>query len=208
MLSIIHSVKTPLLPLALLFALGSCGTTPPSRFYMLEPLAQSDTRPVSTDEHSEVHIGIGPIQFAEYLDRTQIVTRADGTQVKLAETHRWAEPLHDNFARILAENLSFLVNTDKVSLHPSRNWPDVDYQVLVNVWQLDASRQGKVTLVANWSIRANNGSDLLTMRKSVFSSAVEPAASYTDIVSALSKTVDMLSREIAQAIVEKQQQAE
>ena len=205
MRSVNHSVRTPLLSLAILLALCSCGTTPPSNFYMLEPLAETGAQAISTDGRNDLHIGVGPIQFAGYLDRKQIVTRTDGTRVKLAETHRWAEPLHDNFARILAENLSILVNTDKVSLYPSRNWPDVDYQVLVNVWQLDASRQGQVRLVANWSIRANNGSDLLTMRKSVFSTTVEPAASYADIVTALSRTVDMLSHEIAEVIAEKQQ---
>jgi len=182
--------------------LNSCGTTPPSQFYMLEPMPENEAIQASADKYNEVHIGIGPIQFAEYLDRTQIVTRTDGTQIKLAETHRWAEPLQNNFARTLAQNLSMLINTGKVSLYPSRNWSEVDYQVLVNVWQFDASRQGEVSLVANWSIRGKGGSDFLTMKKSVFSANVEPAASYADIVRALSGTVEMLSREIAEAIRE------
>ena len=71
---------------------------------------------------------------------------------------------------------------------------------MVNVWQFDASKQGEVTLVANWSIRGKGGSELLTMKKSTFSATLESTTSYTDIVRALSKTVDMLSREIAVAI--------
>ena len=190
--------------LALMLTLGSCGTTPPSSFYMLAPVSESEARQASAGGHNDVHIGIGPVQFAEYLDRTQIVTRTDNNQVNLADTHRWAEPLQDNFARILAENLSMMVNTDKVSLHPSRNWSDIDYQVVVNVWQFDASRDGKASLVANWSIRTNGGSDLLKMKKSVFITDVEPGASYADITSALSKAVELLSHEIAKAIIETQ----
>ena len=180
--------------------LNACGTTPPSKFYMLESMPEDEAIQASSDRRNDVHIGIGPIQFADYLSRTQIVTRTDGAEVKLSETHRWAEPLKDNFGRILAENLSNLLNTDKIILHPSRNWSEIDYQVLVNVWRFDASIQGKASLVANWSIRGKGGSQLLTMNKSVFSANVEPAASYADIVHALSETVEMLSHEIAQAI--------
>lgn len=187
--------------------LSGCGTTPPSKFYMLQPIAENATKQTSGKPRNEVHIGIGPIQFAKYLDRTQIITRTNNTQVNLAETHRWAEPLQHNFARTLAENLSMLVSTDKVTLHPSRNWPEIDYQVLVNVWQFDASRQGEVTLVANWSIRGKSGSELLAMKTSVFRINIQPEASYTDIVHALSKTVYMLSNEITNVINEKQNQA-
>jgi uncharacterized lipoprotein YmbA len=188
--------------LLLVFALGACGTTPPSNFYLLEPMSQNDTRPIPVKQHSMMHIGIGPIQFPGYLDRTQIVTRSDSTQLNLSETHRWAEPLQNNFARILAENLSLLLNTDKVTLRPSRNWPDIDYQILVDVWQLDADRQGNATLVANWSIRTDKGTSLLFMKKSEFTTAIKPAASYTEIATALSKTIEMLSNEIAEVIGE------
>jgi hypothetical protein len=180
--------------------LNGCGTTPPSKFYTLEAMSVSETTQIAPDKRNNLHIGIGPVQFAEYLQRSQIVTRTNGAEVNLAETHRWAEPLHNNFGRILAENLSSLTGTDKISLHPSRNWSDIDYQVVVNVWQFDASKQGEVILVANWSIRGKGGSELLTMKKSVFSANMESTTSYTDIVLALSKTVEMLSNEIAGAI--------
>jgi uncharacterized lipoprotein YmbA len=197
---------SPFFLLCIILLLNSCGTTPPSRFYTLEAMSGSDTTQNALEKHSSLHIGIGPVQFPEYLQRTQIVTRTDSAEINLAETHRWAEPLHNNFARILAENLSILTGTDKISLYPSRNWSDIDYQVLVNVWQFDASKQGEVILVANWSIRGKGGSELLTMKKSSFSAQLESTSSYTDIVVALSKTVGMLSSEIAGAIQSELQQ--
>jgi uncharacterized lipoprotein YmbA len=165
-------------------------------------MSQNGTKAAPAKQHSMMHIGIGPIQFAEYLDRAQIVTRGDSAQVNFSETHRWAEPLRNNFARTLAHNLSLLLKTDKVTLHPSRNWPDIDYQVLVDVWQLDANRKGHATLVANWSIRTNKGTSLLFMKKSELTTTIEPAASYTEIAAALSKTIEMLSHEIAAVIGE------
>ena len=186
--------------LAMALMLNACGTTPPSSFYLLQPMSASASEQTTMAGNEKLHIGVGPVALAEYLDRTQIVTRTDGTRVHLAETHRWAEPLQDNFARIIADNLSTLLNTDRVSLHPSRNWPDIDYQVLINVWQLDASRQGEITLVANWSIRTDNGAELVSMKKSVFTTSVAPDASYADIANAMSSTTAMLSQEIADAI--------
>ena len=195
-----HRKISPLFLLSIVLLLNSCGTTPPSKFYTLEAMSGSETTQTTTEKRSNLHIGIGPVQFAEYLQRSQIVTRTNSAEVSLAETHRWAEPLNNNFSRILAENLSILIGTDKISLHPSRNWSDIDYQVVINVWQFDASKQGEVTLVANWSIRGEGGSELLTMKKSAFNTNVDSTASYTDIVRALSKTVELLSREIATAI--------
>ena len=172
---------------------------------MLEPMAETREIQSAYKEPGKIHVGIGPVQFAEYLDRTQIVTRTDGAEVNLSETHRWAEPLQDNFSRILAENLSTLLQTDKVSLHPSRNWSEVDYQVLVNVWRFDVSNKGDVSLVANWSIRTRGGSELIMMKKSTFSTTAGPAATYSEIARALSKTVEMLSREISSAIQREQE---
>ena len=180
--------------------LNGCGTTPPSRFYVLEAMHGAETVTTSSKKPADLHIGIGPVEFAEYLDRAQIVTRTGDAEVKLAETHRWAEPLHSNFGRILAENLSILLDTDKISLHPSRNWSEIDYQVLVNVWQFDVNKEGNASLIANWSIREEGGSKLLTMKKSVFDTRVDSNASYSDIVRALSKTVELLGREIAETI--------
>jgi uncharacterized lipoprotein YmbA len=199
-----HHKISPLLLSIIMLLLSSCGTTPPSKFYTLEAMNGSETTPVAPGRQNNLHIGIGPVQFAEYLQRSQIVTRTNEAEVNLAETHRWAEPLHNNFGRILAENLSVLVGTDKISLHPSRNWSDIDYQVVVNVWQFDASKQGEAMLVANWSIRGKGGSELLAMKKSSFSVNLESTASYTGIVRALSNTVEMLSREIAAAIMAEQ----
>ena len=183
--------------LAIMLLLSGCGTTPPSKFYMLEAMPADTAAPVERDS---LHIGVGPVEFADYLGRSQIVTRRDGVEVSLAETHRWAEPLRDNFSRVLAENLSGLLVTDRISLHPSRNWPDIDYQVMVDVWQFDADDDGSVTLAASWSIRGAGGAELLTLRKSTFRTTAATNASYADTVRALSHTVELLSREIAAAI--------
>ena len=75
-------------------------------------------------------IGVGPVHLPRYLDRPQIITRTKGTDLKLAEFHHWAEPLADTFMRVVSENLSTLVPTDRVYLHPWGVGVDLDYKVL------------------------------------------------------------------------------
>ena len=59
-------------------------------------------------------IGVGPIRFPDYLDRPGIVTRSSGNTIEIAEFDLWAGSLKDDFMRILAENLSILLGTEKM----------------------------------------------------------------------------------------------
>ena len=58
-------------------------------------------------------------------------------QLALGEFDRWAEPLQDNFARVLAENLARLIPTDQVLLHAWPRSATLDYQVTVDVLHFD-----------------------------------------------------------------------
>jgi uncharacterized lipoprotein YmbA len=59
----------------LLFVLG-CASTPPSRFYTLSSLQEGGRGQKESPSDQGLVITVGPIKFPEYLDRTEIVTRA------------------------------------------------------------------------------------------------------------------------------------
>ena len=122
---------------AFLSVLGGClGGSSPSRFYLLSPLSASES-PVAA---SGVAIGVGPISLPQYLDRSQIVTRKGENQLHLAEFDRWAESLQKSFTRVLVLNLSTLLSTDRVALHPWNRSTPIDYQVIVDVARCDNCR--------------------------------------------------------------------
>jgi uncharacterized protein len=98
-----------------LLGLGACASTP-SRFYMLNTLAPSEGISSASQAEQGPVVGVGPITFPKYLERPQIVSRASRHQLALGEFDRWAEPLQDNFSRVLAENLSLLIPTDHILL--------------------------------------------------------------------------------------------
>jgi uncharacterized lipoprotein YmbA len=176
---------------------GGCATSQPSRFYLLSPLPEVKSAPAETaGTPPGVVLGVGPIRLPQYLDRPEIVTRQSDNTLKLGEFDRWAEPLTDNFSRVMAENLSALLDTDRVALYPWPRSAAVDYQVTLDVLQLDAQPSGEVVLRAFWSILRGEGEQLLLTTQSNF---VEPArnGSYEDLVAAQSRVIGQLSQKIA-----------
>lgn len=183
----------------LLVTLGGCAGTPPSKFYMLEPISHGSAPPGTATLDQAVSIGLGPVTLPDYLDRPQIVTRTDQNTVQLAEFDRWAEPLSSNVSRTLAENLVLLLQNDSIVQYP---WPgsiDVTYQVLVDVYRFDGILGEKALLEVQWSVLGKKGKRVLQLKRSTF---VEPAGgtSFGALVSAQSRTLENLSREIASAL--------
>jgi len=153
----------------------------------------------------DLTIGVGPVTLHPYLDRPQIVTRASRARLMLGEFDQWGAPLQDSVTRSLAEHLALLVPTDRVVRHP---WPRTtvpDYQVTVDVLQFDAGPGGEVILAARWQI-LNADEQILVMRTSRLTAAAGGPA-YEAIVTAMGRTLDALSREIAAALLTIAQQA-
>jgi uncharacterized protein len=183
-------------PVAALLALGACASTP-SRFYILNPLSTSEVIPAEAAAQGPV-IAVGPVTVPKYLDRPQIVTRASRNQLTLGEFDRWAEPLPDNIARVLGENLARLVPTDHILL---QTWPrpaTLDYQVTVEVLDFEGGLGGESALLALWSLLDGAERPLITRRASLQSPV--GGRDYEALVQAMNQMIDALSRDIAGAI--------
>ena len=147
---------------------------------------------------NDLTIGVGPIKIPDYLDRPQMATRSTPSSIQFAEFDKWAESLGNNLTRVIAENLSILLSTDRVLVFP---WPEsmnVLYQVTVDVTKLEYTPDGKVTLVAGWSVFGDDGKKLLAMKRSRLTVPVQ-STGFEAIASAQSRAVEDMSREIAAA---------
>ncbi len=181
--------------------LGGCigGKTQPSRFYVLSPLPGETGKQVAAAKRS-VAIGVGPVSLPPYLDRPEIVTRASGNELHLSEFDRWAEPLQRNFSRVLAENLSILIPTDRTAVFPWEKSMPIDYQVLVDVTRFEGYADGNSLLMARWSIFGADGKQELLTRQSTLTTPTGAPQNYEATVSALSRSLADLSHEIAAEI--------
>src|SRR5215510_9581466 len=122
---------------ALLMLSGCLGSTPPTQFYLVPSMTGGDTAPPASAGQRDLTLGVGPVTVPPYLDRSQIVTRTSRAKLALADFDQWAGPLSDTIARVLAEDLSLLIPTERVVLYPWSRAIDPDYQVTVEVLQFD-----------------------------------------------------------------------
>jgi hypothetical protein len=180
----------------LLLGLEACTSTP-SRFYILNSLSASETVPAMSAEQGPV-IGVGPITMPKYLDRPQIVTRTGAHQLALADFDRWAEPLQDNVARVLAENLALLIPTDQVLRYAWPRSATLDYQVTVDVLHFEGWLGGESRLLALWSIL--DGAELTLWSARADLNAPVRGREYDAMVAAMNQLLEWLSRDLARAI--------
>lgn len=185
--------------IALLMHLAGCASSAPSRFYVLSSLPGPNAESQASKDKCCIAIGIGPVELPAYLDRPQIVTRISENELNLAEFDKWAEPLKDNFSRVLLENLSTLLCADAISIFPWKGPTPIDYQVEVTVIRMDGNVGGNASLVARWAIFRENDRKMLMTRQSSFSMVIN-SEGYKALVSAQSRAIAELSREIAEAI--------
>ncbi len=183
----------------LLVILFGCASSSPSRFYLINPMDVNNPEMKPSADDRCPSIGVGPIRIPDYLDRPQIVTQGAAGEIALAEFDRWGEPVKYNLIRVFAKNLSILLCTHTVAFFPWRGEIPIDYRIEMEILHLNGSLGGNVTLEAWWMILSGDGKRMLVSKKSKF---IEPTAgqNYQALVSAQSRNLEALSRDIAAAI--------
>lgn len=198
-MSRIISLIRAVAPGLLLMTFMACASNAPSRFYVLSSLTGTGEETEMAGDERNLTIGIGPVELPAYLDRQQVVTRVSANELHLAGFDEWAEPLGDNFTRVLIENLSVLLSKDLFTIFPFRGPEPIDYHVEVEVSRFDGRLGGDASLMTRWSIFGEDDKKLLLTRKSSFKEATG-ASGYEALVAAQSRTVQALALEIAGAI--------
>lgn len=180
-------------------ALAACtAQTQPSRFFVLSPLG-ADARMAGPDPATGPRMAVGPVKLPKHLERPQMVVHESANRIDVLEFDRWGEALDENMTRVLTENLSLLVPTDRITSYPwDRNIP-IDYQVTVDIARLEVEENRRVVMVARWRIFDYRKRALLVSRKSV-TSGTAPGQGSDGIAAAISKGLAAISRDIAGAV--------
>src|SRR5690349_17069101 len=95
-----QNVKAALIALACALAAGCSPLAPHpdrSKFFILSPLTDVSTS-VGATSNSALTVGIGPIDFPDYLRRLEVVTQTSTNELDLSDEKRWGEPLDKNFS--------------------------------------------------------------------------------------------------------------
>lgn len=203
----VMNLKTKLIAFGACAIVAGCSVLSPqpdrSEFFILTPVSDSAgmaARPASTSPDSQLTIGVGPVDFPDYLRRLPVVTRVAPNRIDLSEERRWAEPLDKNFVRVLSENLAALLDTQRIEKYPWSLRTKVDYQVEINVQRFETTSDGQTQLLASWIIREGQRSKILYASQTTTGSPAGPDG--VSESAALSSDLATLSKEIASRITE------
>lgn len=178
---------------------GCRSSTPPVSFYTLTSLPMTEMESHEQSAVRGITIGIGPVQFPQFLNRPQIVTRSGPNRLTVSEFHRWGGYLDQDFLRVLAQDISILMPTNRVVEFPWEYRADPDYRIAFNVQQFDGQPGNSVLLNAVWTIKERKGTKALYAKRSIIRQPVS-GNDYEALVAAHSQALAALSREIAAAI--------
>ncbi len=173
-----------------------------TRFFVLTEASDMTTLAAggkTRGENSGLKLGLGPLALPAYLDRPQIVRRVSPSRLEVSENDRWGEPLAQGFARVVATNLSRLLETDDVFLYPWRANTKLDYTIEIDVIRFEPSAVGSAECFARWIVRDGSTKRALVARETHLTR--HAVATTTEVlVGALSELLADLSREIASGI--------
>ena len=171
---------------------AACSSGPPSRYYTLN----AASAPVVNA--SRVSVLVGPVSVPAIVDRPQIVVDIGANQVKLEEFDRWAAPLQNAIARVVADNLVSLLGTPRVTLSSQTLSADADFRASIDVQSFQSAPGEAATLDAVWTVRRVKDGKAETGR----TNAREPVQekTYDGLAAAHSRALARLSQDIAAAV--------
>jgi len=176
--------------------LGSPAKTPATRYYVLNSAYGEENSAQPVTVLKDATVGVGPIRLSPVLDRPQIIMRTSHNEVRVEDLERWAGPLHEIVANIMVDNLSALLPGAEILKFPWQVTIPITYQVTMDITRFDGMPGGDVTLKSRWAILGEGGKKVLVNKQSVLNEPIR-GNTITEMVSAQSRLLEILSREIA-----------
>jgi uncharacterized lipoprotein YmbA len=176
--------------------------TPDARFFVLQSDIATGAAG-SSDVTPEAVIGLEKVLLPGHLMRPQLVTWKAPNEVSVDEFLRWAEPLDDGVARVLAEDLAALLPDDQVIRRPWRADTRTRCRVEVVLEVFGLQPDGRVLLEGRWRLLPDQGELALVQRPVKLEQGPLSGGAQGEAVTGvdeMSQLIADLSRQIAAAI--------
>jgi uncharacterized lipoprotein YmbA len=177
-----------------LLLLSACGSSPPTRFFTLDPVGE----PLQGAMRSSHPVAVGDVSIPPMLDRAAFVTREGANRIDVSDQNRWAAPLETMIRRVLADDLSRALPPRAV-IAPGEPVPPDARTVVVSIRDFIGDSSGRVRLEADWTLTAGKPPKPEMTRHEII---VEQAASGDPgaIAAAMSRALGALSQRIARTL--------
>jgi hypothetical protein len=140
--------------------LPGCGTSPPTRFYILNDIAPVTAASAPATASTPVPVQLGPVAIAPEIDRPELVTRSGPNRVHVADFERWAAPLADQVRRVLSDDLAARMAPGlmRSADEPAGGEPRRTLSIAIDEFYGDESCT--ISLRAGWSLSRPNAASL------------------------------------------------
>jgi uncharacterized lipoprotein YmbA len=173
-------------------AAAGCASSP-SRFYTLNSTATGDGSLAAS-----YAVVVGPVSIPALVDRPQFMVQVAANRVEVDEFNRWAEPLNNNIASVIAGDLAALLGTPQVATAPLANFNPA-YRVSVDIQRFESVRGKSVLVEAVWVVHQMKTGGATCSGRTV---ASEPTSgdSFDALAAAHSRALTKVSADIAAVI--------
>jgi uncharacterized lipoprotein YmbA len=175
----------------------ACQHSPKKNYYYLSAQAAEKSGEQRNNDLALQLIGIGPVEVADYLNRSQIIDNQTDNTLNMSENAYWAEPLDKSISRVISLNLTQLNNSRSFVNFPWRNDSKPKYSLRVRVDNL-ARSGSNATINATWELVNTETKSSLVRR--IFVRSIPVAAGAKALAQSYSQLLGDLSKEMDEAL--------
>lgn len=182
-----------LIPLLAALAVTACASSPPTRYYALEPVAAGG----SPHQASGTPVKIDAVHIPPALDRSSMLRGESANRLVISSRDEWAGDLGEMIRRVLTQDLSERLPSGMVIAPHSPAPPDAR-GIVVDILTFQPQGSGEVTLDAAWTLLQGTQSNPV-LRRTVHL-RTSAAASADGEAAAMSTLLGELADRMAPAI--------
>lgn len=179
---------------ALMLLVAGCATSPPTRFYTLDPVKPAQHVAPSTP----ITLQVAAVHLPAMLDRQEMVRETAPDQLHVSDRNRWGAPLGGMIGRVLEQDL--LARLPGATIVPAGTLPRAHTRVLViDVLRFGSGPSGRVRFEGSWSVFAGQSTHPSLSRRVQLSTRA-PVGSFAAQAAAMSRLLGQLCDRIVQSL--------
>jgi uncharacterized lipoprotein YmbA len=181
--------------LSLATMLAACHSSPPVRFFTLDPVPSSR----QTTNMSDVSVQVGAVHVPLVLDRQQMVREEAPNSLTISNQNRWGAPLADMVRDVLTRDLIERLPKGTVVL-PETAAPLGTGVIAVDILHFGSDPSGTASFDGSWSLSRDDSNAPVSVRHVALSERTEQN-DYAGDARAMSRLVGRLADEMAGVLV-------
>jgi len=127
-------------------------SSPKTTYYKMN----SEPIPVMTQSGDKMRLMVGPVTVPMRMDRPQLVIQSSSNEVQIYEYQRWAGSLKSDIAGVVGASLARDLGTPNVWNFSESTQTNFDYQILLDVQNLESTPNSGVVVDVLWTIQSTS----------------------------------------------------